>query len=103
MSRQDVDLEGMAGDDIDRLKRMRRSGDMGPGAKFELTFGGLTVLTGMVWMGSILWVPDPIDGGAWMGVGLLFLGLFGAPTAAIYWLRRGGAAVVRDVIREVAR
>jgi len=103
MSRPDFDPEGMASRDIQRLKQMQSTGDVGPGARLELVFGGLTMMTGMVWMLSIIWVPDPIDGGVWMGLGLLFLGMFGAPTGAVYWLRRGGADIVRQMVRQVVR
>jgi len=89
-------------DDIEKFRELRNR-ESGPWVKFELVFGSLTALVGIVWFVSIIWVPDTIDGATWMGLGMLGLGLFGAPTAAIYWLRRGGVVTVKRVVRHGAR
>lgn len=91
-------------DDVRRVREVAGGGggvDTSLPAMVEGGFGALTALVGLVWFLMLFWVPDPISGGAWMGFGMLGLVLFGAPTGAIYALRRGGAEVVREVARSV--
>jgi hypothetical protein len=102
MSKQFDPHDASVGDDIEKFRELRRR-DSGGWVKVELIFGSLTALVGLVWFVSIIFVPDQIDGAAWMGLGMLGLGLFGAPTAAIYWLRRGGIVTCKRVIRAGAR
>lgn len=100
--REQDDLGELVRNDVQRFRELRRSDgglDSGLPAMIELGFGSLSALAGLTWVLMLLWVPDPIDGGTWMGFGMLGLVLFGLPTGLIYVLRRGGAEVVREVVR----
>jgi len=93
------DIGEMVESDVEKFKRLRSRGGWGLPGYLELGFGAVTGVVLVGWLLALLWVPDPIDGNAWMGVGMLALLLTGVPTAAIFWLRRGGADIVRAVVR----
>jgi len=95
----------MVSNDMDRMQRVGSGDgmDWSVPAVVELTFLSLTALVGIVWLVSLLWVPEPIDGQTWMGMGMLGLLMFGAPAGMVFALRRGGAEMVRAIIREMVR
>lgn len=72
-------------------------------AMIELGFVAMTTLVLLCWLVMLLWVPDPIDGQQWMGFGMVGLLMFGVPGGLLFILRRGGAAVLIAVIRELTR
>ena len=99
------DIEGMVQDDIAKVKSVSGNGGMDTSlpALMELAFASLTGVTAVVWFLAILLVPDTIDGITWMSLGALGLVLFGLPAGLLYLLRRGGATVIRDLVRSVVR
>lgn len=101
----DQDRHEMLQDDIEKFRDLQGRGGLEatPPAILEIVGGILTAVLVLVWLAAMLWVPDPIDGRAWFAFGMLSLGLFGGPTAAIYWLRRGGAEVILQLIRGVVK
>lgn len=99
------DPQEMIEEDMEKFRRLQESGgfDNSLPAWLELIGATLTAILVGLWMLSLLWVPDPIGGRAWMGVGMIGLVLFGGPTALIYWLRRGGAQLLIDLARSVGK
>lgn len=105
MSDRDFDLNSEFRDDVQKFRKLnRRDGmDWSLPAFIELAFGSLTAVAGLAWLVSLWWVPDVIPGTTWMGLGMLGLVLFGGPAALVYGLRRGGADVVRALVRDIVR
>lgn len=91
-------------DDFRKFQQYRGKGmDTSIPAMLELGFGAVTLLIGFVWLVSLYWVPDPIDGQVWMQAGMLGLLIFGGPAGLIFMLRRGGSEVLMAMVREFAR
>lgn len=99
-----VDPGDMLKDDLEKVSDLRSGGmDTSIPALMELAFGSLAGLTALLWIVALFWVPDPITGQTWMGLGALGGVLFGLPAGAIFMLRRGGAEVLMAIVRESAR
>lgn len=100
-----ADRSDMLEDDLEKIKDLRGSDgmDMTIPAIAELVFATLTALTAIVWLAALYWTPEPISGQDWMLGGVVGLGMFGGPAAATYFLRRGGAGLIMDFVREVSR
>ena len=96
------DLPGDPSEDLDKFRELRnRGGGWEPGALIEGVFASLTALVGVAWFIGLFLVD--VDGTTWMGLGALGGLLFGVPAAIIYGLRRGGAALIRETVREYIR
>ncbi|MFW5956347.1 MAG: hypothetical protein ACOCQY_02975 [Halorhabdus sp.] len=96
------DVEEMVQDDMDRFRDLSGDGmEMSFPAILELSFLSLTGVSLIGWFLS-LFLFD-VDGPTWMGMGMLFLVLFGLPTALIFGLRRGGAEIVDGLIQQIVR
>lgn len=98
------DLDEMVRQDIEQLRRLATNRqDTGLPVLIEVVLWSLTAVVAIVWLLAMFWTPDPIPAGAWLGLGMLGLGLFGLPAGAMYVLRNGGATVIRGVVRELVR
>ena len=100
------DLNDALADDMRRAQRAVSGGgpSLSPAAMLEAVFATLAAATMLAWLvAMVLWVPDPIPGHVWMGFGLFGMAVFAAPAGAIYVLRRGGAGVIRAMVREQVR
>lgn len=96
------DIQDWLERDKERLQNMNTGGrEWGVAGYLEAGLASITALIALAWLLSMWWVPDPIDGTTWMGLGMLGMALFGLPTVAIYWLRRGGTVVVREILAGV--
>lgn len=98
------DLDGMLKDDLEKFQSMRGNGGMDTTlpALIELAFTALTGLVVIAWFLSLFLLSDSVDGVTLMSLGMLGLVMFGLPAGLIYALRRGGATVIRDMIRGMA-
>ena len=96
------DINEMAREDVEKFKNLSGDGmEWSLPAMIELVLGALTTGVVLTWLISMYWVPDPIDGSIWMGLGMLGAAVFGLPLAVIVVMRRGGADVIRAVVRGV--
>lgn len=100
-SRPNDDLPGSVEDDLQKFRELRDRDSDGwaLGGIVEGVFATLTALGGLAWFASMWWVPDTLSGTEWMGFGALIGVMFGLPALAIYTLRRGGAQVVKAMLR----
>lgn len=97
------DIPGDWQEDVQKFKQMRRrDNNRQAGGWLEAILGVLAALVGVAWFVTMwLWVPEPIDGPTWMGLGALGMSVTGLPAAIIYYARRGGARVFKREIRRL--
>lgn len=96
------DFNELARKDLEKVSAYQGQGlDTSLPAMIELGFGSLTALVAICWFVAMYWVPDPIPGTTWFGVGMVGLVLFGLPAGTIFVLRRGGADVVRAIAQSM--
>lgn len=90
-------------DDLEKFQRYSGDGgmDFSPAAIIELSLLSLTGFVALGWLVAIFWVPDPIDGQVWMGLGALGLVVFGLPTGLIMAFRRGAGEIALAMLREI--
>lgn len=90
-------------DDVEKFKRLRRRDKQGwsLGSVVELIFASLAGLSALAWFIAMWFVPDPVPGDLWLGLGGLAVAVFAGPAFAIYQLRRGGLGRLRQLIRGV--
>jgi len=99
------DIPGDPQKDLEKFRQMRRQdGNRSAGGWLEGVLAMAASLVACAWFVTMwLWVPDPIDGQTWMGLGALGMSVTGVPAAIIYYGRRGGAEMFKQIIREVIR
>jgi len=99
------DIPGDPQKDLEKFRRMRRQDNSrSAGGWLEAILGLAAAIVAAAWFVTMwLWVPDPIDGPTWMGLGALGMSVTGLPAAIIYYGRRGGARVAKQLIQEVIR
>lgn len=99
------DMNDMVREDVEKFRRYRGRGGVERTlpALVELALTGTTALIALVWLGSLYFVPDPIPGQMWMGIGMLGLVIVGVPAAAVALLRRGGVDTLLRVLERAGR
>jgi hypothetical protein len=100
MSSRD-DLPGDPQKDIQKARRAMRTDGMSWSwaSAIEGLLLSLTGLVGLGWIVALWFTPTPISGELWLFGGMFAMFCFGAPTALVYFLRRGG---VKQIERAIA-
>lgn len=90
-------------DDVEKFKQLRRRDKQGwsVGSVLEIVFITLAGLVAVSWFVAMFFVPDPVPGDMWLGLGGLGILVTGVPALVIYHLRRDGLEVLQRLIREV--